>query len=1234
MRIVIDMQGAQASNRFRGIGRYAISLAKSIIRNKGDHQVFLALSGLFPDSIEPIRAAFENILQQDNILVWHAPGPVASINLENKQRRDMAELIRESFLASLQPDIVLIMSYFEGFTDDAVVSIGKLDSKTPVSVILYDLIPFIHQKNYLSKNSDYREYYLDKMKSLNFATGILAISESTRQEGLEFLSLKNDNVVNISSGKEDFFRPLQISLNEKTELYKKFGIKKSFILYTGGADERKNIVRLIEAFESIPKNLRSEVQLLIAGKMPQDYIDFIRRESKYDGDWLIFTGDTYLSDNDLVKLYNLCQFFVFPSWHEGFGLPALEAMACGAAVIASNRTSLLEVVGLEEAFFDPYDIISIRQKIEKAILDPSFIERLKRHGLAQAKKFSWDRSAKLAIETMERFVSESAPSSYESAIRPRLAYISPLPVAQSGISDYSAELLPELAKHYEIDLIVHQEEAVSDQWIEKNLPVRKLSWFVKNSKRFDRILYHFGNSHYHGHMFELMEQYPGVIVLHDYFLSGILAHQEQKEPFMAKWQKALYCSHGYSSLSERSLYVGSSEVIYKYSCNLAVLQRALGVITHSKYSFDLARQDYELINRNKWENIPHLRQSADCLGVDKDGIREELGFSKHDFIVCSFGVIGPTKMNHRLLNAWLTSPLAQNKNAYLIFVGEAGGEYGNAMYQKISGSNCKSHIKITGWASEELYNKYLNIADLGIQLRTLSRGETSGTVLDCMNHGIATIVNANGSMAELNSDAVLMLPDKFSDEELISELVRLYENESERKRLGRSAQQIIKNEHNPVNCAEQYHKFIEKSYLDPSFSFSLLIEKLGDFNLSKNFLIEIASNLSMNCIPFLKQRTIFLDISELVQRDSKSGIQRVVRSILREWLLNPPQGYRIEPVYATIEKSYCYAREFTQRFLNLPSQVLSDESIDFYVGDIFYILDLQPNIQVKQAPFYQLLRNQGIKVYFLVYDLLPILNEKYFIAGAKENFTAWLNVVAENDGAICISDTVANDLSKWMADKEWKRQRQFNISTCYLGADIEYSAPTKGMPSDWEKVSSQISSRPTFLMVGTIEPRKGHEQILETFDHLWKNGLDINLVIVGKKGWLVDDFVTALCIHPQIDKKLFWLDNISDENLEKIYTISSCLLAASYGEGFGLPLIEAAKNKLPIVARDIPVFREVAGEHAYYFEGKCVDEIAKSIESWIVLYKKNEHPQSDSIPWLTWGQSARQMAEILVGKSL
>jgi glycosyltransferase involved in cell wall biosynthesis len=147
---------------------------------------------------------------------------------------------------------------------------------------------------------------------------------------------------------------------------------------------------------------------------------------------------------------------------------------------------------------------------------------------------------------------------------------------------------------------------------------------------------------------------------------------------------------------------------------------------------------------------------------------------------------------------------------------------------------------------------------------------------------------------------------------------------------------------------------------------------------------------------------------------------------------------------------------------------------------------------------------------------------------------------------------------------------------------------------------------------------------------LWARGVDSNLVIVGSKGWMTDDLEDQIQKHQEYGRRLFWLQGISDEMLEQVYHSVSALLAASQGEGFGLPLVEAAQHGLPIIARDIPVFREVAGEHAYYFRGTGAPALADALSAWLSL--GDAPPFSTGIPVLTWQESSRQLLDVVLGR--
>ena len=384
-------------------------------------------------------------------------------------------------------------------------------------------------------------------------------------------------------------------------------------------------------------------------------------------------------------------------------------------------------------------------------------------------------------------------------------------------------------------------------------------------------------------------------------------------------------------------------------------------------------------------------------------------------------------------------------------------------------------------------------------------------------------------------------------------------------------------------------------------------------------------------------KILFVDVSFLVLEDLKTGIQRVTRSILLQLLNNVPKGYVIQAVYGDRHTGYKPAvmRQDAGGSLSL-SRSQEHQGIEVCPGDVFLGLDFACVTTLKEQNYLSKLRAAGVKVYFVVYDLLPVQFPRYFPSSTKDFHERWLRTLVKFDGAICISKAVADDYQAWITANRITVSDTFKATFFHLGADLNNSAPSKGLPADAEQALHAFSQRPTFLMVGTLEPRKGYRQILEAFTLLWQQNQNINLLIVGKVGWNINDVAAILAKHPELNKKLFWLKGISDEYLEKIYAASTCLIAASEGEGFGLPLIESAQYGIPLLLRDIPVFKEVAGDSAFYFGGggqqtpsQAAQSTAESIKTWLALYQNKQHPLSSGLRYNTWQQSVEQLKKSL-----
>ncbi len=1226
MRIVIDLQSTQGANRHRGIGRYALALALAIAKFRGEHEILIAANGDFPGSVDWLRSQFKNVLPPSNIRAWYGIQPTAATDVMNDWRQRYSAVIRETFLSELRPDLVVLTSLFEGLVDGVVTSIGDTRCSFPTAVILYDLIPYNDQGTYL-KDPTTKRWYMSKIEALKKASMWWSISEHSRQQGIDLLGLKPDLTTNISIDADPQFTKRTTTTEALHELVATYGIDKPFIMYTGGIDPRKNIDRLVRGYAKLPPLLRAKHQLVIVCSVEAhtkaNLEMYARKQGLGEGE-LILTG--FVSDDVLVQMYNACRLFVFPSVNEGFGLPVLEAMRCGAPVIGAKGSSLSELIGEPAAMFDPYDGASIAKVIQDALTDKDLRALLIKNGDEKSRRYRWETSARRALQAAEEFHKSRRASFKRISINSplKLAYVSPLPPEQSGISAYSAELIPHLSKYYQID-------AVSASSAKNNAPlvpgcnVVNAKWFSSNFHTYDRILYHFGNSSFHAHMFPLLEKAPGVVALHDFFLSGIVAHMDRIGLEPGFFGRELVYSHGYRALGEHLTSTDSDKAVWKYPCNLRVLENAVGVICHSKASQALADEFYGSL-LNTFEYIPHLREPTD--GESKSEARKRLGISNNTFLVCSLGMLGPQKKSLELLQAWQQSTFSKNKDYKLVFVGqESAGDYSAQMRKLIDYGNTAGNITITGYVGADTYKHYLSSADMCVQLRTKSRGETSGAVLDCLNVGVPTIINANGSMAELPDHAVVKLGDNASVHEIAEALENLAKDRDRRQSIARSGQEMVRQQHNPSRCAEMYYQAIERLYKHPNAHWMSPLGAISRLPCrpSKDSLIKASIAIAETFPTRKKLRQLCVDVSELIQRDLHTGIQRVVKKMLHYWLLNPPAYFRVEPVYATPGQPYRYARNFTVDLMGCKQQQFEDEVLETDKGDIFVALDLQPHTQIAHRAFYEKLRSKGVHTSFLVYDLLCVKLPQYFVSGADKSFHEWLHVVAEADSAICISEASKNDMRDWVAVNRPDRLDSLALEHISLGSDFLSFLQSGSADGHSMLPDGMTSERRIFAMVGTLEPRKGHVQVLDAFEVLWERGLDVCLCIVGKEGWMMKDFIQRLSKHREKGSRLFWISNANDAQLKHVYGVSSALIAASYGEGFGLPLVEAAAANTPIIARDIPVFKEVMGSGAFYFTATSAETLAGEISAWINLFDRNMHPQPQVLPLRSWDQTAAEL---------
>lgn len=370
---------------------------------------------------------------------------------------------------------------------------------------------------------------------------------------------------------------------------------------------------------------------------------------------------------------------------------------------------------------------------------------------------------------------------------------------------------------------------------------------------------------------------------------------------------------------------------------------------------------------------------------------------------------------------------------------------------------------------------------------------------------------------------------------------------------------------------------------------------------------------------------LLVDVSIIAKHDAGTGIQRVVRALLLNLLQAPPPGLTVRPVYATRKQPYKYANDYLFRLTGSADRG-DDGIVEVHAGDVFLGLDLASRILPKRQRELLQWRASGVRLTFIVYDLLPAVRPHWFTPRASKSFRQWLCVLAvHSDALFCISASVAAQATEWFQRNHEVPPAALQIDWFHLGADLAASGTEARGTRIRDQTKIEMDRGLSVLMVGTIEPRKGHADVLSAFDIIWRSGVDVRLLIVGDVGWHVDGLAARLRQHPQAGRHLLWLKHVSDEELARLYQSADGLLMASEAEGFGLPLVEAAQYGMPVLARDLDVFREVGGHHISYFTATTGEQLSVPLSNWLEALRNGTSPDSSRMPWLTWAESASQL---------
>jgi glycosyltransferase involved in cell wall biosynthesis len=656
-----------------------------------------------------------------------------------------------------------------------------------LAVTLYDLIPQRFSGTYLTEPRT-RAWYRTRLELVRRADRVLAISQATAADAVELLKLENERVVVVGAAAASRFAPPRSREEALAELHSTTPrIEPGFLLYTGGIEPRKNVERLLAAYAGLPAELREAHQLVVVCRvMPDDLArmqDILRRLGV--AHQVVFTD--FVTDEQLTLLYGATELFVFPSFYEGYGLPVAEAAACGAAVVASDTSSLVELVLEDEARFNPYDPRSIRATIERALTDKTFLEHLRRPSSYAIG--SWRDVAERTAQVYDDLASKRKRRRPPRR-RARIAYVSPLPPQRSGVADYSHKLLEPLSELCDVDAFA--DRCLGEQRAPNGIHLAAIAHFeiVERLRGgYDRILVCMGNSEHHVAALDFVRRRGGVVLAHDVRLSGLYAVATSTRPEFGHMPFSeivgkMYPERVPLEIARAGGITPEDTIAQDIFMARDVIAASDRFVVHSAYAANVARFDAAPVDRTKIAVAP--------FGFSDPAVFSVAATPSEAPVIGTFGVVATIKQTDKLVDAFA---LVTQKYPHCSLV--VGGPPATADEYRLLEKQVRDHrlgdrIELLGYLDEEAFRATIARTTVAAQLRSASMGESPASIGDCLAAGVPTVVTTVGAARELPDDAVVKVEPDVSAERLAAVLMELLGDRQRREALRAEGQALAR----------------------------------------------------------------------------------------------------------------------------------------------------------------------------------------------------------------------------------------------------------------------------------------------------------------------------------------------------------------------------------------------------------------------------------------------------------
>ena len=787
MRVAVDFRVLSTEAANRGMGRVTQQQLREVLERDSENEyLVITYPGVRDDIIYPEIRNAPNVAFKRLAFPDIEPGMLIPFAVEALLPKDKLLAFSARFQEFLHREDVDLYHDTTPFLGEAV---PRLDV-CPSVATLYDLIPLIFPREYLT-HEELRAYYRRALHKLLGAARLISISESARNDAYTYLGYPKSRIDVAYPLVESIFRLMSESLVESTlsGLRSRLEVPRQYALSVTGVHHSKNAETLLAAYASLPAGVRRELPLLVVLPTEEAQHRFARAFTVPPTVLLIHS----VSDEELAALYNRALFVVCTSRYEGFGLPVVEAMKCGAPAIISAAGSLPEVADAAAVLVYPHDVRGFAAAMERLFADPRVREVMRERGLHQAAKFSPEQLGTTTLDAYRKALAGAAVSPPDAPAvirwdvhprrdRRRIAIWSSLPPLKCGVGDYTAELVQQLAPMVDVEAFVDG-GYLPAEWLVNRYPVHHHAAFDRRDRQwpFDIVIYQIGGTFMQAFMYDQIKRRPGIVTIHDLEMGLGFFYVHHSWNQLDKFRKEFLAPEG-------------SRVVRAFK---DIMRRARD-FPHAELD-DLFRADYLLrwVTKSSLAEIVHLPQLKRDLEVKYDDanvftvhmgvvdpwaaqpscrprlLRAKYGLSPTTFVVGVFGSVVSAKRLEPVLSA-LRQIVDTHPDTLLLVIGDQVDlSYVQNLRAMVSALDVQRHVCFVDYAPRADFDNLMLCADVVVNLRYPTRKGMSAILIRALAAGKPVVITDVPEWADFPAQFVWRVkPDQTEADALAATLLQ------------------------------------------------------------------------------------------------------------------------------------------------------------------------------------------------------------------------------------------------------------------------------------------------------------------------------------------------------------------------------------------------------------------------------------------------------------------------------